>query len=263
MATCLRTAVSRVTFAKPIVTRQRKFAAVKALRAGMEKIEFGNALPGYETGPKTAPAVIVLQEWWGITDIIKEQAQMISDKGFRCLIPDLYKGKIGVDAEEAHHLMSNLDFPAAVEEIKQAVQYLRDTGSPKVGVVGFCMGGALTFAAAQHAAVDAAAPFYGIPDRAICQPEAIKIPVQAHFGQLDAMKGFSDPDSIKAVVAKMEEAGAPVELFMYSQSGHAFMNALTESGRAKIQQVQFPMPPEDEPKTAFERLVEFFKKTLA
>lgn len=65
-------------------------------------------------------------------------------------------------------LMTNLDFPAAVKELGDAVSYLKASGATKVGVVGFCMGGALTFAAAQHAGVDAAAPFYGIPDPAIC-----------------------------------------------------------------------------------------------
>lgn len=65
-------------------------------------------------------------------------------------------------------LMTNLDFPAAVKELGQAVSYLKGSGATKVGVVGFCMGGALTFAAAQHAGVDAAAPFYGCPDPAIC-----------------------------------------------------------------------------------------------
>jgi carboxymethylenebutenolidase len=64
--------------------------------------------------------------------------------------------------------MSNLDFKAAVGEMTDAVSYLRSSGSPKVGVCGFCMGGALSFAAAQHAGVDCAAPFYGIPDPAIC-----------------------------------------------------------------------------------------------
>lgn len=66
------------------------------------------------------------------------------------------------------------------------------------------------------------------------QPAAIKVPVQAHFGQLDTLQGFSDPASIQAVVEKMQGAGVPVELFMYAHSGHAFMNALTEAGRAKI-----------------------------
>jgi carboxymethylenebutenolidase len=73
----------------------------------MEKISFGAAgLPGYIVGPADAPGVVVLQEWWGITDVIKEQAELISKQGFRCLVPDLYKGKIGVDAEEASHVSS-------------------------------------------------------------------------------------------------------------------------------------------------------------
>ena len=64
--------------------------------------------------------------------------------------------------------MSNLDFPKAVTELGEAAEYLRSTGSPKVGVVGFCMGGALSFAAAQHANVDCAAPFYGVPSPDYC-----------------------------------------------------------------------------------------------
>lgn len=230
----------------------------------MESITFGAGLPGYESGPKSGPAVIVLQEWWGVNEIIKEHALMLKDAtGFRVLIPDLYKGKLGVDKEEAHHLMTNLDFPAAVKELGEAVSYLKSSGASKVGVVGFCMGGALTFAAAQHAGVSAAAPFYGIPDPAICDPSAIKVPVQAHFGQLDTMQGFSDPESIKPVVEKMKAAGVPVDLFMYEHCGHAFMNALTAGGTEKIKEVGQADPPTDEPQLAFDRLVAFFKRQLA
>ena len=80
----------------------------------MERVSFGDAgIPGYECGEKSAPGVIVLQEWWGVTENIKKQALFISSKGYRCLVPDLYKGKLGVNVEEAHHLMSNLDWPGA------------------------------------------------------------------------------------------------------------------------------------------------------
>lgn len=64
----------------------------------------------------------------------------------------------------------------------------------QVGAIGFCMGGALTFCAAQHCGVAAAVPFYGSPDPAVCNPASIKVPVQAHFGAADALKGFSDPE---------------------------------------------------------------------
>jgi carboxymethylenebutenolidase len=79
------------------------------------------------------------------------------------LVPDLYKGKVGVDKEEASHMLSKLDWAAALEEIKQAVQYLRDGGATRVACIGFCMGGALSLAAAQHAGIQCAAPFYGLP----------------------------------------------------------------------------------------------------
>lgn len=91
-----------------------------------------------------------------------------------------------------YQLMGNLDFKAATEEITQSVKYLKSTGSPKVGTIGFCMGGALTFCAAQHSGVDCAVPFYGTPGAAVCTPEDIKVPLQAHFGELDTLKGFSD-----------------------------------------------------------------------
>ena len=81
----------------------------------MEKVTFGDAsIPGYECGDKSAPAVVVLQEWWGVTETIKRQAlKLHTDGGFRVIVPDLYKGELGVDAEEAHHLMTNLDWGGA------------------------------------------------------------------------------------------------------------------------------------------------------
>lgn len=94
------------------------------------------------------------------------QAKHIASKGYRCLIPDLYRGKIGLEAEEAHHLMSNLEWPGAVADIAGAAAFLRQEGSKKVGVAGFCMGGALAIAAAVRAGpelLDAAVPFYGTP----------------------------------------------------------------------------------------------------
>lgn len=91
---------------------------------------------------------------------VKAQAERIAAGGYRCLVPDLYKGELAESAEEASHLMGSLDMKLAVGELSEAAQFLRAEGSPRVGVVGFCMGGALSLAAAQHAAVNCAAPFY-------------------------------------------------------------------------------------------------------
>lgn len=71
-------------------------------------------------------------------------------------------------AQSAGHLMENLDWPAARDKMTEAVKYLSGNGK-KVGVTGFCMGGALSLIAAQHSGVAAAAPFYGTPQEEICQ----------------------------------------------------------------------------------------------
>src|SRR5512145_3499858 len=99
---------------------------------------------GYLAGPAAgdrAPGVVVIQEWWGLNDQIKGVADRFAAIGYRALVPDLYKGKVTVDAAEANHLMTNLNFAeAATQDIRGAAQHLKQT-SPKIGVVGFCMGG--------------------------------------------------------------------------------------------------------------------------
>lgn len=113
-----------------------RMAAYYTLR-DLKKVGFGQeATPGLEVGEADAPGVILVQEWWGVTDVVKQQACAVASKGYRVLIPDLYKGVIGVDMEEAGHLMTSLDYHRAVEEIRWAAQYLLATGSPKVGITG-------------------------------------------------------------------------------------------------------------------------------
>lgn len=225
-----------------------------------QKIEVAGQ-PAYLFGDVKDPAVVVLQEWWGITDIIKGHAQKIADAGYQCIVPDLYKGKVGVDREEAQHLYDHLDWPQAVQEIKACVQYLKDNGAKKVGATGFCMGGALAMAAAQHAGVDAAAAFYGLPPPTLAQPEAVKVPVQLHFGQLDEYKGFSDPESAEAFVKKVNDAGGKAEVFIYEQCGHGFLNTGPEAV-AKRKHMGFPEPPMEQQELAWKRLFEFFDKQL-
>ena len=85
------------------------------------------------------PAVIVVQEWWGLNEEHIKKAQKIAGTGYRALMPDLYKGQIGIEAEEANHLMSELDFPTAVQEICTIAKWAKDTGASTVGVTGFCI----------------------------------------------------------------------------------------------------------------------------
>lgn len=259
----------------PRVASQRGCAALLARRnfrassvaMNMEKVTFGQNLPGYAVGPASAPGVIMLQEWWGVSEEIKKQANRLSQNNYRVLIPDLYKGKLGLEAEEASHLMSNLDFVSAIDEIRQASEYLLNEGSPKVGAIGFCMGGALTLCSLQHdPRLACGIVFYGTPDRAVCQPEKITKPVQCHFGERDNMKGFSDPVSAKKLVEHLQEGGVPYEMHYYTGVGHAFMNEnpqrpqITPNHTATM---DLPPAMESQRQLAWSRLVEFFRIHLS
>ncbi len=179
------------------------------------------------------------------------------------MIPDLYRGKIGLEAEEAHHLMTNLDWPGAVSDIAGAAAFLRAEGSAKVGVTGFCMGGALAIAAAVRVPdVACAVPFYGIPPLQLADPSTCTKPIQGHYGGKDAMAGFSDPAAVDALEAALKKTGVEVEIHRYATVGHAFMNATEEgkSRRSKLGQGEHDQAAVD---LAWERLFGFFGKHLA
>ena len=236
--------------------------------AALKPVQVADGVPALVGGPKGRPAVIVIQEWWGITDTIKGIASNISEAGdYRVLVPDIYKGAVGVDAEEAHHLMSNLDFPKAVSEIGQAAAFLKAEGSPAVGVVGFCMGGALTMGAlAASKDISCGAPFYGV-NFGLFEPSALASkPVQAHFGMEDKMEGFSDPATGEALQKALRDAGNPeATVFLYDKVGHAFMNESPspfESFEARQKEMGFPPYDEASAELAWGRLVEFFGKHL-
>ncbi|CAI9304014.1 unnamed protein product [Lactuca saligna] len=185
----------------------------------------------YVVGKEDAPGIVVLQEWWGVDFEIKNHALKISklDPGYKTLIPDLYRGKVGLDAAEAQHLMDGLDWQGAVKDIQASVNWLKANGSKKVGVTGYCMGGALAIASSVLVPeVDAAVAFYGVPPNELADPANIKVPVQAHFGELDNIVGFSDVKTAKALEEKLKASGKPYEVYIYPGVTHAFMNTSPE-----------------------------------
>ena len=225
------------------------------------------SIPALVGGPKGAPAVIVIQEWWGVTPQIRAHALRIAKEGYRVLIPDVYKGELGADAEEAHHLMSGLDFPAAVGEIASAASHLKAEGSPRVGVVGFCMGGALAMGSlAASADIVCGAPFYGVNFGLFDAAALADKPVQGHFGMLDSMTGFSDPSTGKKLEADLLAAGnARAKVFLYEGVGHAFMNdspAPFESFEARTEKMGFPGYDSKRAELAWDRLLSFFDDHL-
>jgi carboxymethylenebutenolidase len=167
--------------------------------------------------------------------------------GYRALVPDLYKGKVTTDAGEANHLMSNLNFAdAATQDIRGAVQHLKKT-SAKIGVVGFCMGGALTIVAAMYVPEgDAYSSWYGFPPDEAGDVKTIRKPLQIHLAEND--EAFS-PDHARALEAKLREGKVSFESYWY-RAGHAFFN---EAGRNYNREAA---------KLAWERTTTFFAKHL-
>ncbi|MGH7409213.1 MAG: dienelactone hydrolase family protein [Candidatus Methylomirabilales bacterium] len=171
---------------------------------------------------KGKPGVIVIQEWWGLVPHIKDVASRFAAQGYIALAPDLYHGKSTVEAAEAEHLMKGLDWGRAAKEIAGAVRYLREVeGAMRVGVTGFCMGGALTIIAATQPGVDAYAAFYGFPPAGAAPLEKITAPGLIFFGEQEEF--FSVPDA-KAFAEAQRKRGRECEVVIYPGAGHAFFN---------------------------------------
>jgi carboxymethylenebutenolidase len=180
-------------------------------------------------------------------------ANRLAAAGYRALVPDLYRGKVGLDAKEAEHLMTNLNFgDAASQDIRGAVQYLKQTSS-KVGVTGFCMGGALTILAAVHIAEgDAFVSWYGCPPLEYVDATKIKAPVMGHWASDDAYFPIQQVDGLEE---KLKKANVKYEFYRY-KAKHAFANETLKDPNAPI--AYDPTAAE----TAWSRTMAFFKKHL-
>ena len=184
----------------------------------------GSACAGYlASAGQGRPGVVVIQEWWGLNPQICGIADRFAAAGYNALAPDLFKGRVTQDADEASHLMNGLDFPGAThQDIRGAVDHLHGMCN-KVASMGFCMGGALTIAAAVHVPrLAAAVCFYGIPPQEFADPAMIRIPFQAHFANKD---DWCTPAAVDALEAAMKAAGAKPEVFRYD-ADHAFCNQM-------------------------------------
>jgi len=183
------------------------------------------------TAGNKAPALVVIQEWWGVNDQIKGVANRFAAAGYRALVPDLYRGKVGLDAKEAEHLMNNLNFAdAATQDIRGAVLHLKQTGS-KAGVTGFCMGGALTIlAAVQVPETDAVVSWYGCPPLDYVDASKIKAPLMGHWSLDDA---FFPIQQVEGLEQKLKQANVKYEFHRY-QAKHAFANETNTDSSAAI-----------------------------
>ena len=220
----------------------------------------GRQVGGYLAEAKAAgaPGLVVIQEWWGLNDQIRGVADRFAAAGYNALVPDLYRGKSTVEAAEAEHLMTNLNFAdAASQDVRGAVQFLKAGGSAKVGVTGFCMGGALTLLAAVHVPeADAASVFYGYPPLDYVDAARIKAPLMGHWATRDVPFPIAGVDALEQ---KLQAAHVDYEFHRYDAQ-HAFFNE-TQVGDKKLLPVVEYAP--DAARLAWQRTLAFFGRHLA
>lgn len=185
----------------------------------------GESAEGELFAPKDAakaPGMLLIQEWWGLNDHIRSIGERLAAEGFLVLAVDLFDGWTTKDAGEAGARMTALNGARAMEQIEGARAFLaaHEGCSGKIGIVGFCMGGAFALRAAANLAVDAAVPFYGIPPAETSDFSKVHCPVLAHFAARDPWAKASRAEEIQAQIVG---AGGSMELFVYD-ADHAFFN---------------------------------------
>jgi carboxymethylenebutenolidase len=213
----------------------------------------GKTVRGYlaEAKGAKAPGVVVIQEWWGLQGQIKGVCDRFAEAGFNALAPDLYDGKVVPyhDAAAANAAMSSLDFKAATAQaVRGAVRHLKSR-SGKVGLTGFCMGGAVTVIGAAHIPeLDAAVCFYGLPPENVAAAKDVRVPFQGHFAKQD---DWCTPALVDEFEKKLKAAGKTFEIYRY-QGQHAFMNP----ERKEVYS-------DEAAKLAWKRCVSFFTRHLS
>jgi carboxymethylenebutenolidase len=195
-----------------------------------EMVEFpfaGGNTGGYLATPKqgSGPGVIIIQEWWGLVDHIKDLCDRFAQEGFVALAPDLYHGKSTKSPDEAGRLMMAMRIDEAERDLTAAAQYLLtldSTTSDKVGVVGFCMGGALSlYTATKNPQVGAAVVFYGGHPKVKPDLPNLQAPVLGLYGEKDRSV---TPASAHELERQVKALGKQIEVIVYPGADHGFFN---------------------------------------
>lgn len=214
----------------------------------------GGTARGYLSKPEsgTGPGVIVIQEWWGLVDHIKDIADRFARAGFVALAPDLYHGKTAKSPDEAGKLFMALNIGQAELDLRGAIQFLlgqEETTGKKAGTVGFCMGGQLSlYAACANANVGACVNFYGIHPNVHPNIANLQAPVLGFFAEKD---GSVPPEAARKLEAELKSAGKQAEFHIYPGVGHAFFN----DTRAEVYNAAYA-------KQSWERMLKFFREHL-
>lgn len=190
-------------------------------------------LSGYLATPEKPghyPALVVVHEWWGLTDWVKGETQKLAEQGYVALAVDLYRGKVTNDPEEAHELMRGLPQDRAVSDLKAAFDYLntrKDVERGHIGSIGWCMGGGFSLQLAIHEPHLAACVVnYGALPTDPADLQQITAPVLGNFGALD--RGIT-PDDVQAFEKTMTGLDKRVDVKVYDGAGHAFENSTNQT----------------------------------
>jgi carboxymethylenebutenolidase len=222
----------------------------------MPEIEFeanGGTARGYLAEPEgEGPGIVVLQEWWGLEDHIRDVADRFAAEGFVALAPDLFHGETTEEPSEAEQKMMAMNIAETEKEVRGAVRYLagHEKVSGGIGTVGFCLGGGLSvWAASLNPQVDAAVSFYYVMPHGKPDFSQIDAPVLGHFGTAD---DFVSVEDAKALEQEIRDAGNDVSFEFYEGAGHAFFNDTDRLGTYHPEHA----------KNAWQRTVDFFKRHL-
>ena len=198
------------------------------------------------------PAIIVIHEWWGLNDWVKEQAAKLADQGYVALAVDLYRGKVATTPDMAHEIMRGVPEDRAKRDLHAAFQFLQSQPSvrkDRIGAIGWCWGGGRSLdVALQEPTLAADVINYGPP---ATDPEALKkinAPILGLYGGQD--QGIP-PDAVHKFEAALKQLGKKIDVKIYDDAGHAFENPNNKAGYRA-----------DDAADAWKRTVSFLAETL-
>jgi len=198
------------------------------------------------------PGIIVIHEWWGLNDWVKDQASKLADQGYAALAIDLYRGKVATTPELAHEIMRGVPEDRAQRDLHAAFQFLQaqpNVSKDRIGAIGWCMGGGYSLdVALQEPTLAADVINYG---HLATDPEALKkinAPVLGLFGAQD--RGIT-PGDVHRFEAAMKQAGKKIDIKIYDDAGHAFENPNNKAGYRP-----------DDAADAWKRTLSFLAETL-
>jgi carboxymethylenebutenolidase len=198
------------------------------------------------------PAIIVIHEWWGLNDWVKEQASKLSDQGYVALAVDLYRGKVATTPDEAHELMRGVPQDRAIRDLRAAFDFLKSEKNVKgdrIGSIGWCMGGGYSLdVALEEPTLAADVINYGHLAVEESSLKKINAPILGIFGGKD--RGIPAED-VKKFEQALKQLGKKIEIVIYPEAGHAFENPNNKAGYRA-----------DDAADAWRRTISFLEKTL-